>query len=160
MTRKTHASTPLADPAARTCFILGMITAFAECVANECKKLALSPPLYPEDCDRVLVEAERIAREQGILLWHEKNPDIPEKARLQWLVIYKFPEVLAGYRRLRDRGYNPAWDFEKFLGLLSYGIAWGENADRVIPGLRGEKGTLDSVSRLLLRDGDWPPPRD
>jgi hypothetical protein len=32
----------------RKSFILGMVTAFAECVANECKKAALSPPFYPE----------------------------------------------------------------------------------------------------------------
>ena len=28
-------------------FVLGMITAFSECVAGGCKRLALSPPLTP-----------------------------------------------------------------------------------------------------------------
>ena len=83
MTRNAHETTPLTDSTGRTCFILGMITAFAECLANECKRLALSPPFYPEDYEKLLPEAERIAQDQGISLWYEKNPDIPEKARLQ-----------------------------------------------------------------------------
>jgi len=40
----------------RKSYILGMITAFAECVTNECKKIALSPPFYPEDYDTVVAE--------------------------------------------------------------------------------------------------------
>jgi hypothetical protein len=39
--------------------MLGMITAFAECVTSESKKLALSPPFYPTDNDtyaRVLLK--------------------------------------------------------------------------------------------------------
>ena len=35
----------------RKSFILGMVTAFAECIANESKKAALSPPFYPEDME-------------------------------------------------------------------------------------------------------------
>ena len=65
----------------RRSYILGMITAFAECVANECKKAALSPPFYPEDYDAVVSEAGRIAREQGIFLWYDENPDIPENRK-------------------------------------------------------------------------------
>ena len=52
----------------RRSFILGMITAFAECVANECKRAALSPPFYPEDYETVVAEAENIAKDQGIFL--------------------------------------------------------------------------------------------
>ena len=33
----------------RYSFILGMITAFCECVAGGCKRLALSPPLGQDD---------------------------------------------------------------------------------------------------------------
>ena len=40
----------------RKSYILGMMTAFAECVTNECKKIALSPPFYPEDYDTVVAE--------------------------------------------------------------------------------------------------------
>ena len=63
----------------RKSYIAGMITAFAECVANECKKAALSPPFYPQDYDKVVSEAERIAQEQGVFLWFDENQDIPEK---------------------------------------------------------------------------------
>ena len=38
-------------------FILGMITAFSECVAGGCKKLALSPPLSHEDYEMIHEEA-------------------------------------------------------------------------------------------------------
>ena len=93
----------------RKSYILGMTTAFAECVANECKKLALSPPFYPEDPGSVISEAEKIAEDQGIYLWFEENLDIPLDQRLNWYVIYKFPDVLDEYRRLRAEGYNPAW---------------------------------------------------
>ena len=59
----------------RKSYILGMITAFAECVANECKKIALSPPFYPEDYHAVVSEAEQIAEDQAISLWYEDNGD-------------------------------------------------------------------------------------
>jgi hypothetical protein len=64
-------------PIDRKSFILGMMTAFAECLAHECKKAAPSPPFYPEDYPRVRSEAERIAREHGLFLWYEENADLP-----------------------------------------------------------------------------------
>lgn len=151
---------PATPPIDRRSFILGMITAFAECLANEAKKLALSPPFYPEDYSAVLPEAERIAQEQGIFLWFEKNEDIAERFRVQWFVMYKFPEVLAEYKHLRSRGYNPAREFVKFFDLLSYGTVWGDGADGVIPGMREKRKTVDTVSRVLLGAGGWPPPKD
>ncbi|HAA04176.1 MAG TPA: hypothetical protein DCE18_12450, partial [Syntrophobacteraceae bacterium] len=63
----------------RESFMLGMITAFAECLAGEAKKLAFSPPFYPEDYKCLREEAERICQEQGIFLWHERNADLPAK---------------------------------------------------------------------------------
>ena len=146
-------STSLID---RKSFILGMMTAFAECIANECKKAALSPPFYPEDYDIVLPEAENIAREQGIYLWYDKNLDIPERIRLNWFVLYKFSEVLDEYKRFRNQGHNPAWNLEKFSDLLSYGIVWGEGADKVIPRIREDRLKIETVSRVLLKSGDWP----
>ena len=142
----------------RKSYILGMMTAFAECVANECKKLALSPPFYPEDTDTVVSEAEKIADDQGILLWFEENLDIPQSRRLNWFVLYKFPDMLEEYRSLRNRGYNPAWHFAKFSDLLSYGTAWGEGAEAVVTGMRQRKNTRDTFARVLLRPGDWPIP--
>ena len=140
----------------RKSYILGMMTAFAECVTNECKKVALSPPFYPQDKDSIASEAERIAKDQGISLWYEENKDIPENKRLNWFVMYKYPEVLAEYKHLRENGYNPAWNFEKFYDLLSYGMVWGEKADQVIPKIRERKVQADTMARILLKAGDWP----
>ena len=140
----------------RRSYILGMMTAFAECVTNECKKIALSPPFYPEDYNTVVAEAGKIADEQGVLLWYEKNRDIPENRRLNWFVLYKFSDMLEEYRQLRDQGYNPAWHFAKFSDLFSYGTAWGEGADAVVTRMRQRKDTRDSLARVLLKPEDWP----
>ena len=140
----------------RKAFIVGMIAAFAECLAYECKKAAFSPPFLAEDYEAVHDEAEKIAKEQGIYLWYEENVDIPAEKRVNWFVMYKYPEVLDEYKRLRKQGYNPAWDLEKFYGFLSYGIVWGKDADKVIPKIRGKKAQEDTVSRILFSSGGWP----
>jgi|WetSurMetagenome_2_1015567.scaffolds.fasta_scaffold26056_5 hypothetical protein len=140
----------------RKSFMLGMITAFAECLAGEAKKLAFSPPFYPEDYKSLREEAERICQEQGIFLWLEKNADLPAKKRLHWLVLFKFPEVLDEYKRLRQEGFNPALHFEKFTALLSYGSVWGKKADKVVPAMREKRPVLDTVARILLKPGEWP----
>ena len=41
-------------------FILGMITAFCECVASGCKRMALSPPMQKDDYSMVVKEANQI----------------------------------------------------------------------------------------------------
>lgn len=155
MTERVTAS-KLNSPIDRRSFILGMMTAFAECIANECKKVALSPPFYPQDYEVLLPEAENIAREQGIYLWYDKNIDIPETIRLNWFVLYKFSEVLDDYKRVRNQGNNPAWNLEKFSDLLSYGTAWGAGADNVVPKIREARNKIETFSRLLLKPGDWP----
>jgi hypothetical protein len=143
----------------RRSFIIGMVTAFSECVASESKKAALSPPFYPADYRALIHEAGRIAGEQGIHLWYEENLDIPEASRLNWFVIYKFPEVLQEYWEIRNKGFNPVWNLERFSDLLSYGMAWGKHADKVIPNMRGKGGVMDTVARILLRPGAWPIPK-
>ena len=140
----------------RKSFMLGMITAFAECLAGEAKKLAFSPPFYPKDYRSIRAEAERICQEQGIFLWFEKNTDLPAKKRLYWLVLFKFPEVLEEYKKLRQEGFNPSLHFEKFATLLSYGSVWGKKADRVVAEMREKRPVLDTVARILLKPGDWP----
>ena len=60
----------------RISFILGMITAFAECVTNESKRLAFSPPFYAEDYAGVKKEAERIAKDLSVHLWLESNDEL------------------------------------------------------------------------------------
>jgi hypothetical protein len=138
----------------RKSFMLGMITAFAECVAGEAKRLALSPPFYASDSESLRQEADRIAEEQGIYLHLEKNPDLA--APLCWYVMYKFPDVLEEYQRLRSLGHNPALHFEKFASLLGYGMVWGNGAEKVTPRFREKRETKDSMARLLLNPEDWP----
>jgi hypothetical protein len=133
-----------------------MVTAFAECVTNECKKAALSPPFYPEDYESVLQEVESIAKDQGINLWYEENLDITANARLNWFVLYKYPEVLEEYQDLRKRGFNPAFNLKEFSDFLSYGTVWGDGAENVIPKVREKRSTIDTYARLLLKPGDWP----
>ena len=140
----------------RKSFMLGMITAFAECLAGEAKRLALSPPFYPEDLESIREEAERIAEEQGIHLFLEENLDLPVPGMLQWYVMYKFPDALEEYRRLRILGANPALHFEEFASLLSYGMVWGKGAEKVTPRWREKRETTDSMARLLLNPEDWP----
>ena len=140
----------------RKSFILGMITAFAECVANESKKAAFSPPFYPADYRDLLPETKRIAEDNGIFIWYEKNSEIPREKRVNWFVIYKFPEVLNEYRTLREQGYNPAWHLDKFARFLSYGFVWGIGADTVIPKIRETRKTKATYARVLLKPGAWP----
>lgn len=140
----------------RKSFILGMVTAFAECVANECKKAALSPPFYPEDYETVLQEVESIAKDQGIFLWYEENPDISANVRLNWFVLYKYPEVLEEYQDLRKRGFNPVFNLKEFSDFLSYGTVWGDGAKNVIPKIRKKRSTVDTYAKILLKPGDWP----
>ncbi len=140
----------------RKSFILGMVTAFAECIANECKKAAFSPPFYPEDYETVLQGVENIAKDQEISLWYEENLDIPEDVRLNWFVLYKFPEVLEEYQGLRNQGFNPAFNLKEFSNILSYGTAWGEGSQSVIPNMREKRLTIDTYATVLLKPGDWP----
>lgn len=140
----------------RKSFILGMVTAFSECVANECKKAALSPPFYPDDYNDLVDEVNKIVEEQALKVWYEENLDIPENKRVNWFIIYKFPEVLDEYKSIRNQSYNPAIDFSKFSEFLSYGIVYGENANKVKPKMRKKSKTIDTVSRLLFKHGDWP----
>ena len=140
----------------RKSFMLGMITAFAECLAGEAKRLALSPPFYAEDLESIRDEAERIAGEQGIFLFLEENLDLPVPGKLQWYVMYKFPDALEEYRRLRTLGSNPALHFEEFASLLSYGMVWGKGAEEVKPRMREKRETKDSMARILLNPEDWP----
>ncbi|KMZ55326.1 hypothetical protein [Dorea sp. D27] len=144
----------------RYSFIWGMIAAFGECVAQEVKKTAFSPPFPPSELKQLEEEAERIMGEQGLSFYLEKNPDIPEDKRVYWWVLYKFPEALSEYEAVRERGHNPAWEFDKFKDLLSYGTAWGSLYEDVVPEIRKEAGPMDPVVRILFPDHGWPIERD
>jgi hypothetical protein len=76
--------------------------------------------------------------------------------RLNWFVLYKFPEVLEEYQGLRNQGFNPAFHLKEFSNILSYGTAWGEGAENVIPKEREKRLTIDTYATVLLKPGDWP----
>ena len=106
-------------------FILGMITAFSECVAGGCKHLALSPPLTGEDFAAVGEEARRIIERHGLISYHERNLDIPEEERFEWLLIAARRETIDAYLALRKAGESPARSLKPFSHLLSYDPARG-----------------------------------
>jgi len=157
---QSNRSKDAATPIDRTSFMLGMMTAFGECIAGETKRCAFSPPFYPEDIHLLRTEAKRIADELHIRIWLEENPEIRKRNRVMWWVMYKFPEILDEYRALREQGFNPAYEFDAFSDLLSYGHAFGENSEQVLARIREKEDTMKTVTRILFRPGDWPPPDD
>lgn len=104
----------------KNAFILGMVTAFCECVAGGCKRLALSPPLSRADYEAVADEACAIIERHGLLWQHETNPDLPESERFEWLLIARRQATLDEYRRRRAAGMQPATSLAPFADLLSY----------------------------------------
>jgi hypothetical protein len=140
--------------------MLGMMTAFGECVAGEAKKCAFSPPFYPDDYYMLKTEAERIADELNISIWLEENSEIKEENRVMWWVMYKFQEIVDEYHDIRAKGFNPAYEFNQFSALLSYGYAFGENSENVLSRIRKKADTMETVTRVLFQAGDWPLPPD
>ncbi len=104
-------------------FILGMITAFCECVAGGCKRLALSPPLTRRDYEAVARDAGEIIRMHGLLEYHETNADQPEDIRLEWILIAGRQETIDRYLALREKGLSPMASLAPFSELLSYNPA-------------------------------------
>ncbi len=101
-------------------YILGMITAFCECVAGGCKHLALSPPLSREDYKAVAAEAMELIEKHGLLHYHEENLDRPEAERFDWILIAGKQETIERYLALRQEGFNPVDSLVPFSELLSY----------------------------------------
>jgi len=88
---------------------LGVIFAFAEMVAIDVKKMAFSLPFLPEEYDRLVRDAKRIAKEQGVRIKLDKRlltTDLfPEEfTRGKWVfIIYKYPKVLENYLHLKSK---------------------------------------------------------
>ena len=55
----------MAYPIDQTSYHLGVIFAFAEMVAIDLKKMALSYPFLPKEYDRLVRDAKRITKEAG-----------------------------------------------------------------------------------------------
>ena len=104
-------------------FILGMITAFCECVAGGCKRLALSPPLTKADFATVADEACALIEKHGLLHYHEKNLDQPENGRFEWILIAAKEDTIHDYLARRQEGLSPAVSLAPFSDLLSYNPA-------------------------------------
>ena len=104
-------------------FILGMITAFSECVAGGCKRLALSPPLTQEDYTQIVDDAHEIIEKHGLLHYHEKNMDQPEGHRFDWILIAGKQYTIDQYLDIRAKGYSPMDSLTPFSELLSYNQA-------------------------------------
>lgn len=115
-------------------FIMGMITAFSECVAGGCKRLALSPPLQPGEYGQYGAEAGGIIEKHGLVHHHELNADMPEADRWEWILIAARKETIDAYLDLRRKGFSPARSLEPFHALLSYdeeaGVHTGYDAYR------------------------------
>ena len=126
-------------------FILGMVTAFCECVAGGCKRLALSPPLSDDDYAALAGEACEIIEKHGLLHEHEENRDQPSLLRFHWILIAGKQETIDEYQSLRAAGYSPADSLAPFFSLLSYNPA--ESVDSGYDAFRTffsprEKGTI------------------
>jgi hypothetical protein len=109
MMRAQKGGTPMAYPVDQRSFQLGVVFAFAEMVAADLKKMALSLPFLPKDYEPLVKDSKRIAREEGVKLRLEKRlltTDLfPEEiTRGKWvLIIYKYPEVLKKYLSLKSK---------------------------------------------------------
>lgn len=128
-------------------FILGMTTAFGECVACEAKYLALSPPMTRAQAQAVKGDMEHIAEGMGLRLHYEDNPDLDQD--VVWWVIYKFDDQLGSYLSLRQRGLNPWKSMDAFRPLLSYGMVYGDGAEGVVPKMKVPANPMGVVSEIL-----------
>ena len=104
----------------RRSFILGMVTAFCECVAGGCKRLALSPPMTKEAYDEAAAEVDELIEKHGLIHYHEMNEDQPESTRFIWILIAARQETIDQYLALRREGHSPVESLEPFSDLLSY----------------------------------------
>jgi hypothetical protein len=99
----------MAYPVDQRSFQLGVVFAFAEMVAADLKKMALSLPFLPKDYEPLVKDSKRIASEEGVKLRLEKRlltTDLfPEEiTRGKWvLIIYKSPKVLKTYLYLKSK---------------------------------------------------------
>ncbi len=117
-------------------FVMGMVTAFSECVAGGCKRLALSPPLLPGEYERWGEEACAVIERHGLLHYRERNAELPEAERWEWILIAARRQTIDAYLELRRGGHSPARSLAPFAGLLSYnpdeGVNTGYDAYRAL----------------------------
>ena len=118
-------------------FQLGMINCFAEMVAVGVKRLAISPPLSPEEYEAISEASESIVKGSGIRSYLEESLLVtrlqtPEFTRGKWSILYfKDPGTLDAYLALKERKERLGAEGEpseeaveeisrQFMKLLSY----------------------------------------
>ena len=90
-------------------FQLGMINCFVEMVACGVKRLAISPPLSPDDYGRIQEASDKIVREYGMSSYLEKSllvTDLQSEdfTRDKWSVLYyRDDATLEAYQNLKAR---------------------------------------------------------
>ena len=121
----------------RISFLLGMSNCFAEMVAVGVKRLALSPPVTPDDYEKIRSASDHIVREFGIQSYLEKSllvTDLQSEAftRGKWSILYfRTDDVLRKYLDLKamkkKREEDDTYDVDcrrqisrRFMELLSY----------------------------------------
>ena len=127
---------------------LGVIAAFSEVVAIGVKKLALSAPLPPEEMDRLLPDAERIAKENGASIYLEKD----------FLVTDLFPENITEGKYVLLIYLNPVKD--EYFALKSQKedlIATGQYQGEARTSIARQMGRLLSypetqIEKMLTKD--------
>lgn len=93
----------------RLSFQLGMINCFAEMVAAGVKRLAISPPLDPEEYEKIREASEAIVSGSGIQSWLERSLIItdlqtPEFTRGKLSILfYRDEDTLLAYQSLKER---------------------------------------------------------
>lgn len=93
-------------------FELGMINCFIEMVACGVKKLAISPPILPENYEHIALLSDEIARSFGVKSYLEKNLLITdlqseEFTRGKWSILYYEDDaVLKAYLELKEKKDN------------------------------------------------------
>ena len=121
----------------RISFHLGMINCFVEMVACGMKKLALSPPLTPDDYEKIRQNSDEIVEGFGIKSYLEKSLLITDLQSEDFtrgkssILYYENEEVLAQYMDLKKKkktleqtgqyDVNARKDVSRaFMRLLSY----------------------------------------
>jgi hypothetical protein len=90
-------------------FQLGMINCFAEMVAVGVKRLAISPPLHPEEYRRIREASEAIVTGSGIRSYLEKSLIVTDLqssdfTRGRWSILYfREEETLEAYLALKKQ---------------------------------------------------------
>lgn len=96
----------------RISFQLGMINCFVEMVACGVKKMAISPPLWPQDYQLIAQASDKILEGFGIKSYLEKSllvTDLQpaEFTEGKWAILYyEKDDVLNSYLALKERKYE------------------------------------------------------